>query len=216
MFEGFTLEQQRVIEAQRGWKPTYSALTYCTAEAVVFRNVRPNLLETEVAIGVRKSGAPDCLGKTQSKWGGYTKPSDPDPMRTMQRVLKETFDWNADQMRLQLAGIVGPWIYKSTLVIGEGGIVLTVSDTQAESTPFQATLFAAMVSCGCELGQGTHTKSTQDARWITVGELIQQEGRNLDHLYWEMLFVCLRALSLPPSGNDLIVCHPPGQYVLCL
>lgn len=195
MFEGFTLEEQRKVEETRGWKSAYSALTYCTAEAVVMRNMSTeNLLDTDVLIATRISGAPDCLDKVQSKWGGYVKPTDPTPLHSMRRTLQETFGWNTDHTSLQFAGIMGPWMYKSTLAVKGDDIVLTVLDQQAEVTPFQATLFVVVVSEECLLGRGGYLKSTKDARWVTVRDLIQSDGVNPDHLYWTMVYICLRAI----------------------
>ncbi len=214
MFEGFTLEAQREIEAARGWKPGYSALTYCTAEAVVMRqrSMDPcDLLSTEVLVAKRISGAPDCLGKLQSKWGGYTKPSDPSPIHAMQRTLQETLGWSALEIDLQFAGIIGPWLYQSTVEMTDSELILNVSEIQAEQTPFQATLFVAIVSDQCELGQGGYLKSTEGARWITLGDLIAEEGQNPHHLYWEMTFDCLQAFQNP---TPQILFRGPGRYVL--
>lgn len=215
MFEGFTLEQQREIECARGWQPTYAALTYCTAEAVVMRHVLPHdILATEVVVAERISGAPDCVGKLQSKWGGYTKPTDQSPMHAMRRTLNEVFGWHADSISLKVTGIIGPWLYKSTLAIAEDTVVLTVSDMQAEQTPFQATLFAVVVPEGYELGQGSYLKTTREARWTTLRDPIELEGKNREHLYWEMTFDCLETIM--GTRADCVFHRPPGQYILSL
>lgn len=218
MFEGFTLEQQRTTEAARGWKPGYSALTYCTAEAVVMRRFSlGDILSTEVIVAKRISGAPDCLGKLQSKWGGYTKPSDQSPLDAMLRTLKETFGWEeSDETDLRFTGLIGPWLYQGTMELCKDELVLNVSGTQAEVTPFQATLFAAIVSDQCQLGQGGYLKSTESARWVTLRELIATEGNNPNHLYWQMIYDCLDALTHERRGNDLILQRSPGRYSLQL
>lgn len=215
MFEGFTLEAQRLIEAERGWKPGYSALTYCTAEAVVMRHISlDDILSTEVIVAKRISGAPDCLGKLQSKWGGYTKPSDPSPLHAMQRTLNETFGWEPKAVDLKFANLVGPWLYKATMERRPNRLILNVSDIQAEQTPFQATLFAAVVSDQCQLGQGGYLRSTEGARWITLRELIAREGANPDHLYWQMVFECLEAFKYANPVH--IRCRSPGPYSLLI
>lgn len=220
MFEGYTLEAQRQFEEARGWKPSYSALTYCTAEAVLMRKPSSgvgDLIDTEILIATRVSGAPDCVGRVQSKWGGYVKPTDQTPLHSMQRTLQEMFGWSADQIGLKFAGILGPWMYKSTLALeGERQLILNIINEQAEMTPFQATLFAATVSPDCELDQGGHQKSTKDARWVTLRELVQSQGNNPDHLYWTMVYACLRITwsGWDMEFSDAIMRQTLGRYFL--
>lgn len=215
MFEGYTLEAQRRIEEERGWKPTYSALTYCTAEAVVMRRWSlDDPLAAEVVVAKRISGAPDCLGKLQSKWGGYTQPSDPSPIDAMHRILTETFGWDRGQAKLILAGLIGPWLYKATIIAREKSLTLNVCDIQAEKTPFQATLFAAILPADAELGEGNYLKFAKNARWSTIRDLIAVEGENPDHLYWEMTFNCLEALGC--ENSNFAFHRPPGQYTFDL
>ncbi len=217
MFEGYTLEQQQALQEARGWKPGYSALTYCTAEAVVFRGsalIFDDPLSAEVVVAQRISGAPDCLGKLQSKWGGYTKPIHQSPDHAIRSTLKDTFDWNPEEIELQLSGIIGPWLYQGTIGADEERMVLTVSDSQAEATPFQATLYAAIVSDRCKLGRGgSHLKSTTEARWIALRDLIATEGSNPNHMYWQMVFHCFQTLvEIDCRPSSLF--RAPGQYAL--
>jgi len=94
VFEGFTLGEQREVEAARGWKPSYGALTYCTAEAVVVYRANPDdhVLDWEILDAERVTGAPDCVGKRQGKWGTYIMPGkDKSAVEAVRRCLNENF-----------------------------------------------------------------------------------------------------------------------------
>jgi hypothetical protein len=219
MFEGFTLEQQRRIELERGWKPTYSALTYCTAEAVLLRNLSGSSLDCEILIAERTSGAPDCLGKTQGKWGTYIKPTDRSARYAIHRGLKELFGWDVIKIHesLLFVGIVGPELYKATVsLVGQKTLTLAVTEEQAEITPFEAKVFCGRVD-GYELGKGSYLKSTKNARWVKLSDLITEQGNNQNVLYWTMIWLCLSGLAGTTIHLDeLITEFTPGEYRFCL
>ncbi len=193
MFDHYTLEQQREDEAKRGWKPNYSALTYCTAEAVIFRvpKNRKTPLDLEIVDAIRTSGAPDCLGKRQGKWGTYVKPTDENAFHAIRRGIRETFGWDLPEDVYRFSGLIGPAVYKSTIRMGEKHLILNVTDIQAERTPFEAKLFFACAT-GSELSPDAgFNKSTKDARWISLRDLITEQGQNENYLYWSMIARCI-------------------------
>jgi len=218
MFKGFTLEQQREIEVQRGWKPSYSALTYCTAEAVIFRkppnnSLYRNVLGYEILDAERTGGAPDCLGKRQGKWGAYVYPTDPTARDAFKRGLKEQFGWDVPLERLRFAGVVGPWLHKATARLGGSFLVLSVKEEQAEQTPFEAKLFSVNAT-GFDIGpQGNYLKATRDMRWISLRDLIAEQGQNQDYLYWLMIARCMEVEydSMTTLGNPFKY-FAPGEY----
>ena len=222
MFEGYTLEAQRQVEVERGWKPTYSALSYCTAEGVIFRRAlrTDNVLDCYILEVERTSGAPDCLGKRQGKWGTYVRPTDRNARYAFQRYLMEAFEWNVGPEQLAFASIVGPELYKSTVQTKEGILFLTVTDQQAEQTPFEAKLFCIDVTDNPNfhwLGEGGYTKSTKNARWVRVRDLIAEQGNNADYLYWTMLALCIFCQSGKlRSQNEIVSEFGPGEYKFLL
>lgn len=214
MFEGFTLEQQRAIEVERGWKTSWSALTYCTAEGVLFRKTKraKSLLDYEILDAERTSGAPDCIHKRQGKWGTYVRPTDPTARHTFARALKELFDWEVPHSHLSLVSIVGPWLHKSTMKSDGNNLVLNVLNDQAEATPFEAKLFWTDVS-GYEIGKGgSYAKSTTGARWITLRDLIEEQGTNPDYLYWTMIALCVQGDFFPVGVDTQYI--SPGKYAM--
>lgn len=216
MFEGLTLATQRALEEARGWKPGYSALTYNTAEAVLFRQPDgvEEALDYEILDAERVTGAPDCVGKRQGKWGAYVKPTDPTARHAIQRGLKETFGWEVPLGNFHMVGIVGPWLHKATTELDGGLLVLTVHEDQAEQTPFEAKLFSVDVT-DFEVGtEGGHAKATKDARWIKIRDLIAEQGQNKDYLYWLMVAMCFeeRKGEGPRTYNSLQYISP-GEYL---
>jgi hypothetical protein len=224
MFEGFTLEQQRIIEVERGWKPNYSALTYCTAEAVLFRkptgrSASDLVLDYEILDAVRTTGAPDCVGKHQGKWGTYIMPKHRDGRTAYAEMLKNMFGWGVrSEMDIMYCGTVGPWFHKATAALqGSQALRLIVADKQAEATPFKADLFCVNVT-DCRLPpDGNYLKSTKDARWVTVAELIREQGSNEDYLYWLMLAICFRRIAGAGMYMDSVGrYYPPGEYLFSI
>lgn len=221
MFEGYTLEQQRKSEAVRGWRPDFAALTYCTAEAVIFRKPKDakNFLDEEFLDAERVTGAPDCVGRRQGKWGTYVRPTDPTAHHAIQRGVRETFGWDVGLEKFRMAGIVGPWIHRGTVEISSQKLILTVHEEQGENTPFQAILFWTDVT-GFDIRpeEGNYAKTTRGARWIRLRDLIAEQGQNPDYMYWIMLWFCLRQRKLGQilSGlvNDFVPYFASGEYEL--
>lgn len=198
MFENLTLADQRRTEEARGWKPHFRALTYCTAEAVLFR--RPtdtkSILDYEVLDAERISGAPDCVGKRQGKWGTYIYPTDKTAEHAILRALKELFAWDIPHSSLQFAGVVGPWLHKATARLEKEILYLRVLDEQAEETPFEAKLFFTDVTSFDLSSTNAYLKICKDLRWVRFKELIKTQGQNKNYLYWQMIAMCAeRALG---------------------
>lgn len=219
MFEGYTLADQREFEKQRGWKSEWAALTYCTAEAVVCRSVpdAASFLDWEILDAERISGAPDCLGRRQGKWGTYCRPTDMTPRHAVKRNIKEQFGWEIDLLEIGFAGMFGPWVWKAGAKLDENeNLVLQVTEEQMEQTPFLATLFFADAT-GYELGHGAYLKATKDARWISVRELVSREGDNTGYLYWAMIGAALYSQTQNLLHPDrLILNYPPGEHIIRL
>lgn len=194
MFEGYTLGDQRKFEEARGWKGTFRALTYCTAEAVLTRKSDRDgdWLDWEILVAERATGAPDCIGRTQGKWGAYVYPTDPTTRHAVRRGLREIFGWDVPPENFRLAGLVGPWLHKATAGLKGGRLVVSVLEDQAEETPFQATLFSADVT-GFDIGgAGSYSRTTAGARWITLFDLITEQGTSFDFMYWTMVALAIQ------------------------
>ncbi len=198
MFGGLTLEKQREHEVARGWKPNYAALTYCTAEVVPFRNTG-DPRNPEILVSTRVTGATDCVGIQQVKYGTYSKPTDPSARHAIAREMRDMFSLYLDPEQFQFAGIVSQWLYKSTIIYDDGDMVLEVSDVQAEETPFQATLFHVNLT-GLEIGQGPRHKAIKDVMWVTLRDFVNERGSDNSWAYAQMLFMAMRRRVL---GNYL-------------
>ncbi len=219
MFEGYTLEQQREVEVARGWKPTYSALTYCTAEAILHRG-KGHVLDHEILIAERTSGAPDCLGKIQGKWGTYVKPTDRNAECAIKRSMSESFGWDDHTYNATFEGIVGPELYKARLRYisreKQQDLVLDVTEQQGESTPFQATLFSIEVAPGRKFGSGSYGKSTKNAQWIELNQLIKEQGENPNFLYWTMIAIYIHRNrpGVDFCGGPKFEEFSPGEHII--
>lgn len=215
MFQGQTLGSQQKFQEERGWKPEFNPLTYCTAEAVLWRKPAgaTSILDLEILDAERTSGAPDCLGRHQGKWGTYVIPSkDPTARHAIQREVKTAFGWDLRLDKFNLAGIVGPWLHQATMRLEGNTLVLVVYEGQMEQTPFEAKLFSVNVT-GHELdSEGKYTKATKGARWITLRDLVAEQGSNQVYLYWQMIALALQREMGEVSNNYLNNYHAPGEY----
>lgn len=215
MFEGLTLEDQRKTESERGWKPHYSALTYCTSEAVIFRKTEGsrNIMDYEILVARRVTGAPDCIGKLQGKWGAYIYPTDRTAKHSIQRGLKEQFGWSIPTEHLRFAGVVGPWLHKARVEFGSTGFLhLFVTEEQAEKTPFEGKLFHVDAT-GLDIGaEGTYLKTTTDAKWVVLDKLVQEEGHNPDFIYWQMIAMCT-GVVYDSMVRDIFYYYEPGEHL---
>lgn len=220
MFEGYTLEKQRQDEIARGWKPDFSALTYCTAEAVVYRRPKNggNVLNFEILVGKRSTtkGIEDMRGRPVGRWGTQVRTSsDPTSRDAVQRyLLKESFGWDIKPEQCILVDIVGPWLHKATVHLDEsrvyGGLILKVHEGQGEVTPFESKLFRVDAT-GLEIDPaGKHTGAFDDVRWTSLRDLIAEQGENPDFLYW--LMVALSFHSIWGSGVPKLAYYKPGDY----
>ncbi len=207
MHEGLTLEKQRENEVARGWKPTWSALTYCTAEAVIYRVPMPNasIIDYEILDAIRTGGSPDCIGKHQGKWGTYVKPTDKSALHACERAMNELFGWTIKLRKNDFRGIIGPSVFKATLTLlsRDSEIQLNVTEEQGESTPFEAKIFLVNATHLELLSTANFNKSTRDAQWITIRDLIATQGQNPDYLYWSMIYRCV---------GDQTWEYDPGEY----
>lgn len=215
MFEGQTLGSQQEFQKERGWKPEFNPLTYCTAEAVLWRKPggAANVLDLEILDAERTSGAPDCLGRRQGKWGTYVIPSkDPTARHAIQREVKAAFGWDLSLDRFNLAGIVGPWLHQATMRLEENTLVLNIHNSQMEQTPFEAKLFSANATGHGLDPTGRYTKATKDARWITLHNLVAEQGENPLYLYWQMIALAVQRHMGEVSNNYLNNYYAPGEY----
>jgi hypothetical protein len=230
MFEGLKLGAQRAIERARGWKwndpanPTppekeYNALTYCTVEFVCFRqpgNV-DSILDYEILDAERVTGAPDCVGRIQGKWAGYVNPTDEDCTASLERIIKGLFGWSEFiDTRSDLVKIIGPALYRSTVRLeeDESAIILTISDVQAEETPFEGKLFAFNATMLELPTEGGYAKATKNARWIKLRDLIAERGTDSSYMYWQMVVLALIRESTAVTAHDLLCLFRPGQHRL--
>jgi hypothetical protein len=171
-------------------------------------------LDWEILEAERTSGAPDCLGKWQGKWGTYTKPTDHTAEHAVKRGLAEYFgEGLGNRGRLSFVAIVGPWLHKAKMYLDRYEPVLEVLKDQGEQTPFQATLFVFEANFKEVDISGGHSKSTKDLRWVTLRSLIHKQGDNPDYLYWQMIGLCLGHLIDGPVGNPVRYYEPRKYYL---
>ena len=209
MFEDFTRAQQ--LELTKNWQDPNA---YTVTAVVLYRrptNWNKSILNLEFLITKRLKGA--AKGYLQSHHGGHAKPTDQDMIAAAIREVRSETGYQFSSGQLQLAAIIGPELYRSTLKVdSENFLELTILDIQAEPTaPFVATTFIA---------DATHKTRHEDTDgevrhvgWMSLQEIIHEHGQSMKFNYFNILVAAIKEFChlgkiFPPSQ--------PGTYRIIL
>src|SRR3989344_1275950 len=225
MFEGYALRQQRADEERRGWDPDkISASTYCSVEVVVIHRPKGSqVMDWEILEARRRSdrGIADCRGRWQGKWGTQIRPpTDPSARQAVERCLREFFGEKFTG-KLQFAGNTGPWVHKATVEQDDHELFLKILDEQAESTPWQGSIYVSEAEDREFDPDGGHKNVHMNEegggiRWVSLRNLITERGQDASYLYWLLLFLAIRFLFAPANHNVEPRYWKPGKYSLFL
>lgn len=218
MFENFSLVDfgkrtgWDIAVREKGWKNPFAIPT---AEAVVFRTTKDGDLvrDFEFAVARRVSGAPECLGMWQLKWGTVIFPTDETSLAALVRCMKKDLGISISPEWCVPVGTVGPWLYRSTLALDSRKLVLTILDQQAEKeTPFLASLFYVNAT---GFAQGEVSRAVADFEWVGFNDLIARHGASTNCIYWQMFFMAMEQfLGQPTIENFFARTWKPGEYSL--
>lgn len=207
MFEQVTIAKQ--LAAMSGWK---DPIVWNVVSTIIYRQPASasNLLDYEFLVTKRLKGA--AKGHLQTHHGGYLKPTDIDVMAGALRELREETGFVIPRDVMQLAAIIGPKLYRSTLELeGEHTLSLTITEQAAEpNAPFSLPLFVANVD-GYKRNEQTDGE-VGEMHWLTLRQIIAQYGQSPIFNYFNILMASLRTILgekpdfFPPSS--------PGIYHL--
>ena len=217
MHEGLTLGKQLENKIRRGGSLDWSALPDPAMEFVIYkvREGAVNPLDFEIFEAERAKGIADCVGRWQGKWGTQIRATDPSPLHSALRGLKELFGWEMDYREFNLTanfvGMIGPWFHRSTVRLDGDEPVLSVLEEQGEETAFTASLFILNAMWHDVDPSAGYAKATKDARWISVKQLISERGQDTSYLYWSTIALAMR--SLRGGGFKRYDTYfPPGEH----
>lgn len=222
MFESFSVPDLakragwKIEVGENGWK---NPLSFPTAEAIVYRTTNgrdfhaEGLKALQFAVAKREGGAPECKGMHQLKWGTNIGPADETPLAALLRYLPAGLGITATDLECTPIGTLGPWLWKSTIALHDGQLILTVLEEQAEKeTPFYASLFRVDAN---GLGDGKVSPAFSDLQWMGFEELIARHGGTTTCIYWQIFFMAMECMT---NNFDIVSFFHrtwrPGKYVL--
>jgi hypothetical protein len=204
MFENLTVAEQG--ERTRGWK---SPVTHCTAGVILSRQLpeyerEPTVRNTEILIATRTSGTAEAMGFKQTHFGTYINPTDEIAADSIVRMLESKLGLKVNADRLEFRGLVGPWLWKSRLIMTGNELTLTITDEPAEKlSPFQMSVFGGDIT-GLDIG--SHDQTISDPHWLRFEDLISRYGKDVTCIYWSVF--CLWATQSPSIAGR----WRPGTY----